>query len=114
MNGCAPMVTDEISIGDYVLSGGELAAMVIVDAMTRHSRSARRRLRRSSRQPFARSGRAARGGRNMRVPSVFRNEAAPDVLLSGHHGQIEQWRRANSAAHVSTAAGTARFVAALC
>jgi tRNA (guanine37-N1)-methyltransferase len=87
------LITDEISIGDYVLSGGELAAMVIVDAVARlvpgvlgYALSAHQ----DSHSPGL-SGLLE--GPQYTRPLVFRNEAAPDVLLSGHHGKIERWRR---------------------
>jgi tRNA (guanine37-N1)-methyltransferase len=81
---------EEVSIGDYVLSGGEPAAMVIIDATTRlvpgvlgHEDSA-------AEESFA-------GGLleypHYTRPPEFRGMGVPDVLLSGHHGQIEDWRR---------------------
>ena len=66
------VVTDYVSIGDYVLTGGELPAMVMIDAISRL------------------------------VPGVLNNqesaqfECVPPVLLSGHHGNVDQWRREQS------------------
>jgi len=84
---------EEISIGDYVLTGGELPAAVIIDAVARllpgvlgHEDSARL-------DSFA-------GGRldcpQYTRPAEFRGMKVPDVLLSGHHKQIENWRREHS------------------
>ncbi len=84
------VVTDEISIGDYVLTGGELAAMVIVDAVTRLIPGVL----------GARWG-AEEDSHAMGLleyphytrPPVFRGLAVPDVLLSGDHQAVARWRR---------------------
>ncbi len=82
-------VDEEISIGDYVLSGGELPAMVMLDAIIRllpgvlgHSDSA-------AEDSFA-SG--LLDCPHYTRPEEFRGKRVPDVLLSGHHANIEQWR----------------------
>jgi tRNA (guanine37-N1)-methyltransferase len=84
------LATDELSIGDYVLTGGELAALVIVDAVARlvpgvvgddasvHEDSFVRGL-----LDFPHYTR----------PAEFRGWRVPEVLLSGHHGEIARWRR---------------------
>ncbi|MEZ4662784.1 MAG: tRNA (guanosine(37)-N1)-methyltransferase TrmD [Caldilineaceae bacterium] len=90
------LVTDEISIGDYVLSGGELAAMVIVDAVTRLIPGAlgfELGAHQDSHSPGL--GGLLEGPQYTR-PHTFRGESAPDVLLSGHHGNVERWRREHS------------------
>ncbi len=84
------VVTDEISIGDYVITGGELAAMVLIDAVAR----------------FIPGVLGARWGAeedshamglleypHYTRPPVFRDLAVPDVLLGGDHGAVERWRR---------------------
>jgi tRNA (guanine37-N1)-methyltransferase len=84
------VVTDEISIGDYVLTGGELAAMVIVDAVARLIPGVL----------GARWG-AEEDSHAMGLleyphytrPPVFRGLAVPDVLLSGDHQAVARWRR---------------------
>ena len=88
---------DEISIGDYVLSGGEVAAMVIVDAVARllpgvlgHEASA-------DQDSFSGADRLVAGPQYTR-PRVFRGLAVPEVLLSGDHGRIARWRRDQSVA----------------
>ena len=65
------IVTDYVSIGDYVLTGGELPAMVMIhDNLLEHPQYTR--------------------------PVEFRGRKVPDVLLSGHHGNIDKWRREQS------------------
>jgi len=83
---------DEISIGDYVLSGGEVAAMVVVDAVARlvpgvlgHEESARQ-------DSFSGADRLVEGPQYTR-PREFRGLRVPDILLSGDHARIASWRR---------------------
>ena len=83
-------VDREISIGDYVLSGGELPAMVLVDAVVRL-------------QPGALGSPESAGDESHTTglleyphytrPADFRGWRVPDVLISGHHGEVERWRR---------------------
>lgn len=87
------IVTDEISIGDYVLSGGELAAMVLVDAMTRLLPGAlgfELGAHQDSHSPG--TGGLLEGPQYTR-PFTFREEDVPEILISGHHANVEQWRR---------------------
>lgn len=83
------LATDEISIGDYVLSCGELGAMVLVDAMTRllpgvlAEGSSTEESFTSSLLEYPQYTR----------PATYRDWAVPDVLLSGHHAEIAAWRR---------------------
>lgn len=87
------LVTDEISIGDYVLSGGELAAMVVVEAVVRllpgvlgGGESALDDSHAAGLLEYPQYTR----------PEVYRGWAVPDVLLSGNHAQIAKWRRQQS------------------
>ena len=84
------LATDEISIGDYVLSGGEIAAMVVVDAVTRL-------LPGVLGDPSATFEDSHAEGLleypHYTRPPVFRDHPVPDVLLSGHHAEITRWRR---------------------
>ncbi len=84
------LVTDEISIGDFVLSGGELAAMVIVDAVTRLLPGALG-------DPTGASDDSHSMGLleypHYTRPALFRGWPIPDILVSGHHANIERWRR---------------------
>lgn len=83
-------VDEEISVGDYVLSGGELAAAVIIDAVARqlpgvlgHQDSARKE---SLREGYLEAPLFTR-------PQEFEGQAVPEILTSGHHAKIEEWRR---------------------
>lgn len=84
------LVTDELSIGDYVLSGGELAAMVVVDALVRLLPGALG-------SPVATQEDSHSWGLleypQYTRPAVFRGWEVPEILLSGHHAAIERWRR---------------------
>lgn len=86
------LVTDELSIGDYVLSGGELAAMVVVDAVTRLIPGALGYALGAFQDSHSPGLRGLLEGPQYTRPPVFRNEAVPDVLLSGHHGRVAAWR----------------------
>ena len=87
------LVTDEISIGDYVLTGGELAAMVVVDAVSRLIPSVLGAD--ASIQEESHSGNLLEYPHYTRPPE-FRGWRVPDILLSGHHAQIARWRRKES------------------
>ncbi|MEX2276022.1 MAG: tRNA (guanosine(37)-N1)-methyltransferase TrmD [Actinomycetota bacterium] len=82
---------EELSIGDYVLSGGELAALVVIEAVTRLVPGVIGREESHERDSFAADG--ALDHPHYTRPSVFRGLAVPDVLLSGNHAAIERWRR---------------------
>ncbi len=83
-------VTDEISIGDFVLTGGELAAMVIVDAVGRLIPGVLGALWGAEEDSHAMG---LLEYPHYTRPPVFRDLAVPDVLLNGDHGAIEAWRR---------------------
>lgn len=84
------LATEEVSIGDYVLSGGELAAMVILDAAARLIPGVVGDARSVSEDSFAT---ALLDHPHYTRPAEFEGRKVPDVLLSGHHGDIERWRR---------------------
>jgi tRNA (guanine37-N1)-methyltransferase len=90
---CQHLATDEISIGDYVLTGGELAALVVVDAVTRL-------LPGVLGDPGATfEDSHARGlleGPHYTRPAVFRGWEVPEPLLSGNHAAVVRWRREQS------------------
>ncbi|MBV9689516.1 MAG: tRNA (guanosine(37)-N1)-methyltransferase TrmD [Ktedonobacteraceae bacterium] len=86
---CQHLVTDQLSIGDYVLTGGELAAMIIVDAVSRLIPGV---LTEGSTDEESHSANMLEYPQYTRPPE-FRNWHVPDVLLSGHHEQIARWRR---------------------
>ncbi|REJ77275.1 MAG: tRNA (guanosine(37)-N1)-methyltransferase TrmD [Acidobacteria bacterium] len=84
------LVTDEISIGDYVLSGGEPAAVVLVDAMTRLLPEALGNESSAERESFSDG---IFDFPNYTQPREFRGMEVPEVLLGGNHAEIEAWRR---------------------
>ncbi len=84
------LVDDEISIGDYILTGGELPALVIIDAAARLIPGVLGDERSKEEDSFS-SG--ILDYPHYTRPSVFRDIAVPDVLLSGNHKDIWQWRR---------------------
>ncbi len=90
----AHLVDDEVSIGDFVVSGGELPALVLLDAAVRHV-------------PDVLGGGAAAVGEESFAaglleyphytrPAAFQGKKVPDILLSGNHAQIANWRRRQS------------------
>jgi len=90
------LVNDEISIGDFVLSGGELAAMVIVDAVTRLLPGALGDALGAHQDSHSAGTSGLLEGPHFTRPYSFRGECVPDVLLSGHHAQVARWRREQS------------------
>jgi tRNA (guanine37-N1)-methyltransferase len=84
------LVTDEISIGDYVLSGGEPAALVMVDAIVRLLPGA---LGSDTSAVFESFSEGLLDYPHYTRPPEFRGMKVPDVLLSGNHADIERWRR---------------------
>ena len=87
------LVHDEISIGDYVLTNGALAAAVVVDAVTRLLPGAIGHEQSASDDSFATG--LLEGPQYTRPPE-FRGMKVPDVLLSGNHGEVAAWRAAQS------------------
>lgn len=89
--------SDTLSVGRYVLSGGELAAMVVLDAVIRKLPGALGHADSAVEESFS----AALGGNpeypHYTRPAEYRGWSVPDVLLSGHHEEIRNWRRARSA-----------------
>jgi len=87
------LVTDEISIGDYVLGGGEIAAIVVIDAVVRLLPG----VLGSEESPLDDSHvNGLLEYPQYTRPPVFRDWAVPEVLLSGNHAQIAKWRREQS------------------
>lgn len=83
------LVDDEISIGDYVLTGGELASMVVIDSVVRLLPGVLGNEQSPQNDSFS-NGMLEHP--HYTRPAEFRGMKVPDVLLSGHHGHIEQWR----------------------
>ena len=84
------LVTDEISIGDYILSGGEPAAIVLLDAIVRLLPGALGSETSAVNESFAEG---LLDCPQYTRPPEFRGMRVPDVLLSGNHGEIARWRR---------------------
>jgi tRNA (guanine37-N1)-methyltransferase len=84
------LVTDEISIGDYVLTGGELPALVVLDAVARLQPGVVGDDSSVAEDSFVRG---LLDHPHYTKPAVFRGMPVPDVLMSGHHAEIERWRR---------------------
>ena len=84
------LVTDEISIGDYVLSGGEPAAAVVIDAVVRLLPGA---LGSETSAVFESFSEGLLDHPQYTRPPEFRGMKVPDVLLSGNHAEIERWRK---------------------
>lgn len=87
---CEQLATDEISIGDYVLSGGEPAALVVVDAMVRLLPGALGNETSSVNESFSTG---LLDHPQYTRPTDFEGLNVPEVLLTGNHGEIARWRR---------------------
>lgn len=83
------IVDEEVSIGDYVLTGGELPAMVLIDSVSRYVEGV---LKGDSIKEESFSQGLLEYPQYTR-PEVFENEKVPEILLSGHHENIEKWRK---------------------
>lgn len=88
--------SDVVSIGDYVLSGGELAAMVVIDTVTRKLPEALGDERSAVEESFSAALEGAPEYPHYTRPAEHRGWAVPEVLFSGNHGEIERWRREQS------------------
>ena len=86
---------DEISIGDYVLNGGEVAAMVMIDAVIRLLPGVLGDAESSQCDSFSTASRLLEFAQYTR-PREFRGLQVPEILLNGDHGQIARWREADS------------------
>lgn len=93
------LVTDEISIGDYVLTGGELPAAVMVDAIARMLPGVLREDS-SFQDESLYSGRLEYP--HYTRPAAFRGHKVPEVLLSGHHEKIREWRKMQALRETNT------------
>ena len=91
------LCSDAVSIGPYVLSGGELPAMVLVDAIARLQPGALAEGS-AARETFSSELAGGHEFPQYTRPAEFRGWGVPEVLLSGDHGRIEDWRQAESRA----------------
>ena len=90
--------TDEVSIGRYVLAGGELAAMVLCDAVLRKLPGALGHPDSALEESFSEALGGGPEYPHYTRPAEYRGWRVPDVLLSGHHARIREWRLRQSAA----------------
>ena len=90
--------SDEVSIGRYVLAGGELAAMVLCDAVLRKLPGALGGESSALEESFSEALEGAPEYPHYTRPADYRGWRVPDVLLSGHHARIQAWRMAQSRA----------------
>ena len=89
------LADDEISVGDYVLAGGEVAAMVVLEAVVRLLPGVMGNARSGGDDSFAGG---LLGHPQYTRPAEYRGMAVPEVLRSGDHGRVERWRRAQALA----------------
>lgn len=90
---CREFVDEELSVGDFVLTGGEVAAMIVVDAVTRLLPGALGGEQSAEKETFG-NGRLEHA--QFTRPAVFEGRKVPETLLSGNHAAIEQWRLEDS------------------
>jgi tRNA (guanine37-N1)-methyltransferase len=100
------LANDEISVGRYILSGGEIAAMAVVDAVTRKLEGALGKRESHEHDSYS----EALGGLpeypHYTRPEQFRGWGVPDVLRSGNHAEVARWRRESSAARAAAQGGS--------
>jgi tRNA (guanine37-N1)-methyltransferase len=84
------MVDEEISTGDYVISGGELAACVLMDAVSRFVPGVLGHKDSADKDSFAEG---LLEHPNFTKPREYQNQSVPEILLSGHHQKIQEWKR---------------------
>jgi len=89
---CDILQPDEISVGDFVLNGGEVAAMLMIDTLVRLVPGVLGDERSSQEDSFSRANRLLEFPQYTR-PREYRGHAVPEVLLSGDHGKIAAWRQ---------------------
>jgi tRNA (guanine37-N1)-methyltransferase len=99
-------VSDRISIGRYVLAGGELAAMVVCDTVLRKQPGALGDERSAVEESFSAALEGGPEYPHYTRPAEWRGWQVPEVLLSGHHARIAEWRLAQSRARATQAGGT--------
>jgi tRNA (guanine37-N1)-methyltransferase len=87
------VITEELSVGDFVLSGGEPACLLLVDAIVRLLPGALGDQDSADSDSFASHWRGGLDCAYYTRPEVYRGRRVPDVLLSGHHERIASWRR---------------------
>jgi tRNA (guanine37-N1)-methyltransferase len=99
------LATDALSIGRYVLAGGELAAMVVADTVLRKLPGALGDARSAVEESFSTALEGAPEYPHYTRPATYRGWEVPEVLLSGHHERIREWRLEQSRARAAAALG---------
>lgn len=89
-------IDEEMSIGDYVLTGGELPAMVLIDAVARHIPGVLGKEESAQDESFSKSLGRKREYPHYTRPEMFRDMKVPDTLLSGNHKEIDKWRKSKT------------------
>jgi tRNA (guanine37-N1)-methyltransferase len=89
------LVDEEISIGNYVLTGGELAAMIVIDSVSRLIPGVLGKEDSHLEDSFSKSLNRKKEYPHYTRPEIFKGMEVPKVLLSGHHKKIENWRKNN-------------------
>ena len=89
------VIDEELSVGDYVLSGGEIAAMTVIDAVARYAPGVLGEVTSTEEESFTDS---LLEYPQYTRPAQYRGLAVPEILVSGHHGNIADWRRTRSLA----------------
>lgn len=87
------LVNDELSLGDFVMTGGEIAAMAIVEAVARLLPGVLGNDASAASESFSEALDGALEYPQYTRPVSFRGQSVPEVLMSGHHGEIDKWRR---------------------
>jgi len=100
------LATEAVSVGRYVLSGGELAAMVVCDAVLRRLPGALGHEDSALEESFSAALEGAPEYPHYTRPAEYRGWRVPDVLLSGHHERVREWRREQSRMRAGGAPGT--------
>jgi tRNA (guanine37-N1)-methyltransferase len=99
------VATEEISIGPYVLSGGEVAAMTMIDACARKLPGALGNEESLADETFSDALGGGAEYPHYTRPAEFRGWAVPEILSSGHHAEIQKWRLEQSRARTARNAG---------
>jgi len=88
-------VDEELSIGKYVLTGGELPAMVVMDVVSRFTPGVLGDEASGEEESFSKALKGKKEYPHYTQPRVFKGLSVPDILISGHHGNIKKWRHDN-------------------
>src|SRR4029453_15160697 len=99
------LADDEVSIGRYVLAGGELAAMVLADAVVRKLPGALGHAESANEESFSEALAGAPEYPHYTRPPVYRDLGVPEVLLSGDHERVRRWRLERSAERAARTGG---------